>query len=151
LQLENSVVIANPPNPRLLYPILFILIVPTLIGLLVWMVDGSLARKIILPIVGATIGILYSALLVVRFYYWSPIKLYVTKDCVILEYRNRKEKRVGWGEILSVHVGGDEPTGLFRLPKESQMKIKDDFRPKVLTYKAAVFLKKEWLRNLNRD
>ena len=143
-----KVELKNLPHPKILRFILSILFIPIIIGILVWVADGAQSRKLIVPIVGLLIGIIFSSLLVVRFYYWSPIRLIIYDDGITLHYRNKRETHASWTDILILYIGSTEPSGFYGVPKESLIKLKGDFRPKVINLEAAMLIKGELLSRL---
>jgi len=145
---ELKVEFENIPHPKVLRFIVSILLIPIVIGITVWVADGAQPRKLIVPIVGFLIGIIFSSLLVRRFYYWSPRRLTIYDDGIIFHYRNKRETCAGWTDVLILYIGSTEPSGFYGVPKESLIKLKGDFRPKVINLEIALLIKEQMLRRL---
>ena len=139
----------NPPHPKVLRFIISILLIPIVIGIIVWVVGGALNSKVLVPIVGMIIGVIFSTLLIIRFYYWSPVRLIVSDKGISLTFRTKRETHAGWEDISILYVGSTEPTGFYGIPKESMIKLKGDFRPKIIVLEAALLIKAEWIKRLD--
>ena len=134
----------NPLHPRWRIFTIFTFLLAAALGFVIWLGFGAETSKLDILALSCSIGLILSAVLMLRFYYWCPQRIIASDDGITLLLRKGKKKAFAWSDISNIHIGTREPAGLFQSPRESVINFRNDFRVRIINYDIAVRLKSEW-------